>query len=163
MILENKGILSSAQDYSSTEDSENVIQMSATNYVGMTDLWWTVITTTIAATAGTIKVALVAAQEAALDNTVEICSVLLAAITDNRVDRVGGVVAAFNVGKVIKDMLAEDGSSYPYIGMIVTCEGSTTVSFDASLSPTEPQTSHHAQIVDSNVTVPAVASADSGE
>ena len=152
MILASIGKFSVAQDYTSTEDSTNVIQIAAVDWAAMTDLWWVVQTSTIAATAGTIKVALVMSQETTLDTNLEIMSVLIAAITDLRVATVGRYIAAFNLGKQLKQMAETDASDYPYLGMIVTCAGSTSISLDAELSFTEPPTIPHRMTVDSNIT-----------
>jgi hypothetical protein len=64
---------------------------------------------------------------------------------------------------MLKEMLETDGSSYAFIGMKNTLSASTTITINASLSPTEPQTLHHKQVITSPVGVPAISSAGSGE
>ena len=63
---------------------------------------------------------------------------------------------------MLKDMLGTSGSDYPYIGLISTISSGATVSINAALSPTEPQTESDRMITESGVTVPSVASAGSG-
>lgn len=164
MILAQKGKLCVAQAITdANEISEHVIQYDAVDYAAITDLWWVVDTNVIAATAGTLKFALVMATAAGLGTAVEVCSVLIAAITDKRVATVGRHIIAINVGKMLKEMLETDGSSYAFIGMKNTLSASTTITINAALSPTEPPTLHHKMTIVSPVGVPAIASDDSGE
>ena len=163
MILAALGKLSVAQDITGADEiSENVIEIAALDYIGFSDLWWVVDTETVAATAGTLKFELVLAQEAALTNTVQVCCVDIAAITDLRVATIGRHIVALNVGKMMVNMLDTDGSDYEFIGMHNTLAGSTTISINAVLSPTEPPTEPHRMVVTSNVGVPSVASVGSG-
>jgi len=163
MILASLGKLASKQDItSSDEDSTNVIKIAAVDWAAMTDLWWVVQTTTVAATASTFKFALVLAKEAALTNTIEVMSVLIAAITDKRVATVGRFIAAFNIGKQMKQLLETDASDYAYIGGLREVSAGT-ISVNESLSFTEPRTIDHRQVVDSNIDNSIdVASAGSG-
>jgi hypothetical protein len=85
MILAQKGKLSVAQAITDADEiSENVIQYDAVDYAAISDLWWVVDTNVAAATAGTLKFALVMATAANLATSVEVCSVLIAAITDKQ-------------------------------------------------------------------------------
>lgn len=164
MILAQKGKLSVAQAITDADEiSENVIQYDAKDYAAMTDLWWVVETNVKAATAGTLKFALVMATAAGLGTAVEVCSVLIAAITDKRVATAGRRIVAINIGKMLKEMLETDGSDYAFIGMKNTLSVATTITINAALSPTEPPTLHHKMVVTSPVGVPAIASAGSGE
>ena len=164
MILDQKGKLSVAQAITDADEiSENVIQYAAVDYAAMTDLWWVVDTNVVAATAGTLDFALVMSTSAALTTSQEVCSVAVAAITELRVATAGRNIVAVNVGKMLKQMMETDGSDYIYVGMKNTLSTSTTISIDAVLSPTEPQTLHHKMVVESNVSVPAISSAGSGE
>lgn len=164
MILAQKGKLSVAQAITDADEiSENVIQYDAVDYAAITDLWWVVDTNVVAATAGTLKFALVMATAAGLGTAVEVCSVLIAAITDKRVATVGRHIVAINIGKMLKEMLETAGSDYAFIGMKNTLSASTTITINASLSPTEPPTLHHKMTTVSPVGVPAIASAGSGE
>ncbi len=152
MILASLGKLSVAQDITgSDEDSTNVIQIAAVDWGAMTDLWWVVQTTTIAATAGVMKFELVLSQETTLDTNVQVCCVDIAVITDLRVATVGRYIAMLNVGKTMAMMLEADLSDYVYIGQLNTLAGSTTISINSNLSFTEPPTLKHRQIVDSNI------------
>jgi hypothetical protein len=164
MILAQKGKLSVAQAITDADEiSENVIQYAAEDYAAMTDLWWVVDTNIVAATVGTLKFALVMATAAGLGSSVEVCSVLIAAITDKRVAMAGRHIVAINVGKMLKEMLEEDGSDYAFIGMKNDLGTGVTITINASLSPTEPPTIHHRMTIVSPVGVPAIASAGSGE
>lgn len=163
MIIASLGKLSVAQDLTdSDQDSTNVIQLPATDYAALTDVWWVVDTETVQVTDDTIKFALVLAQEDTLDNTVEVCSVLIAGTADKRTATVGRHIVAINVGKMLKEMLETSGSDYPFIGMLNDLATSVTISINAVLSPTEPHTVHHKMATVSNVTTPAIASAGSG-
>lgn len=164
MIIATLGKLSTAQAITDADEiSENVIQLPATDYAALTDVWWVVQTNVAAAIAGTLDFALVLADAVGLDGTnLTVCAVNIAAITDKRVVAAGRFIAAFNVGKVLKQMLETDGSSYPYIGQTNTLSTSTTITINAALSPTEPHTVHHKMATVSNVTTPGIASAGSG-
>lgn len=155
MILEEFGVLATAQDLTGSDEiSENVILMAAIDYTAITDLWWVVDCETAAATAGTIKFELVIATAAALGTAIQICCVDIAAITDVRVATAGRRIAAFNVGNMMVDMLTTAGSDYPYCGMKNTLQGTTTVSINASLSTGKPPTMPNQQVTRSNVGVP---------
>ena len=171
MILASKGKLSVAQVLTGTEISENVIQFAAIDYAAMTDLWWVVDTVIVATTEGAITFRLVMAQAADLVTQtdanyaayVNVASIEILVIADKRVATVGRHIASMNIGKQLKEMLEEDGSVFPYVGMSTTLAGSTTLGINASLSPTEPQTLHHKMVTVSPVGIPAIASAGSGE
>ncbi len=163
MILASLGKLSVAQAITDSDEiSENVIQSAALDYVNFSDLWWVVDTAVVAATAGTLKFALVLATTAALTTSVEVCSVLIAAITDLRVATIGRHIVALNLGKTLTQMLDDDGSTYPFIGIKYTLSASTTITVDAALSPTAPWTEYHKMVTESPVGVPAIGSAGSG-
>ena len=109
MILASLGKLSIAQDITgSDEDSTNVIQLATVDWGAFTDLWWVVMTTTVAATAGTLKFELVLATAANLTTAVQVCCVDIAAITDKRTATIGRFIAAMNIGKQLKQMLEDD-------------------------------------------------------
>lgn len=164
MILATLGKLCVAQAITDADEiSENVIQLPAVDYVGLTDVWWVVDTNVVAATAGTLKFELVMGDAVGLDGTnIQVACVELAAITDKRVATAGRHIVAMNVGKMLKDMLDTDGSAYPFIGMLNTLSTSTTITINAALSPTEPPTESHRMTTVSTVGVPGVASAGSG-
>lgn len=166
MILTAFGTLSAAQVVTNTEDSDNVIQYtpdgSGVAYSAMTDIWWVVSTYTAADVEGTLKFELVMAQESGLSNVLQVCCVDIAVIGDKRVATAGRFIAAINVGKTLKQMIEDTGSDYEFIGMIITLAGSTTITIDAELSPTEPHTIHHKMATESNVTTPVLASVISG-
>ncbi len=151
MILASLGKLSVAQVLTTSEISENVIEIAQVDWAAMTDLWWVVQTTTIASVAGTMKFELVMATAAGLGTAVQVCCVDIAAITDLRVATVGRFIAALNIGKTMAMMLETDMSDYEFIGMKNTCAGSTTIGINANLSFTEPPTLKHRQVVDSNI------------
>jgi hypothetical protein len=158
MILPFLGILSTAQDLTSgSTDSENVIQLPATDYIGITDVWWVVDCETVATGDGsdTFDFILYLSQEATLDTNIEVCSVGFTGYADIRIATAGRHIAALNVGKMLKDMLDTSGSDYPFIGMISTISAGSTVSINAALSNSEPQTEYHSQVNVSNVGTPS--------
>ena len=162
MIIASLGKLSAAQVLTGSEISENVIQLSAIDYVGMTDVWWVIDTVIAATVAGTMKFELVMATSAGLGTAIQVCCIDIAAITDLRTANIGRHIIAINIGKQLKDMLHASGSDYPFIGMKNTCAGSTTISINAALSFTEPPTDDKRMSTVSNVDVPDVASPGSG-
>ncbi len=165
MILATLGKLSVAQDFTGSDEiSENVIQIPASDYIAMADVWWVITVTTIAAGDGsdTIKFELVMATSAGLSSSVQVACVDIVAITDKRVATVNRHVVALNLGKTLVQMLDDDGSTYPFIGGKQTLSSGTTISVDAALSPTEPWTEYHRMVTVSPVGVPAIGSAGSG-
>lgn len=163
MIIATLGKLSVAQDLTDSDQiSENVIQLPATDYAALTDVWWVVEVETVQVTDDTIKFALVLSTSAGLSTAVEVASVLIAGTADKRTATVGRHIVAINVGKMLKEMLETAGSDYPFIGMKNTLATSVTISINAALSPTEPHTIHHKMKTVSDVGVPTIASAGSG-
>jgi hypothetical protein len=162
MIHDRLGVLSKAQAITDADEiSENVVKGTAADFAAMTDVWWVVDTAVAAATAGTLKFALVLATAAGLGTSIEICSVLVAAITEARVATAGKRIIAINVGKTIKDIIGSSGDTYYFLGMKNTLSASTTISINAALSNSEPRSGDATQVVDSNVGIPAKASAGS--
>lgn len=158
MILPKLGILSTAQDLTAgATDSENVILLAATDYAHITDVWWVVDTETIAGgdTSDTYQFQLLLSQEEGLDTNKEVLSRTVTSNADTCLATAGRHIVAVNIGKMLKDMLGTSGSDYPYIGMISTVSTGGTVSINATLSTTEPQTEFQAQIVTSNVSTPS--------
>lgn len=164
MILASLGKLSVGQSLTDADEiSENVIQIDTIDWGAMTDLWWTVQVTTVAATVGTLKFSLVLDTQVGLDGTqVSLMSVDIAAITDLRVATIGRFIAAFNIGKQMAMFLEDDLSDYAFIGMENDLGTGVTISINANLSFTEPITLQHRMAVDSPVTVAGIASAASG-
>lgn len=167
MILDAKGKLCIAQTIASaqTDDSDNVIQYAALDYVAMTDMWW-VVDVNVVATGNSgdeYTFQLVMAKEAGLSNIKEVMSRKVIDFEDPSIATAGRHIIAVNLGKMLKDMLDEDGSDYPFIGMIIDVTDGGEIVIDASLSPTEPHTVHHKMAYTTNVTIPAVASVLSGE
>jgi len=166
MILASKGKLSVAQTITAADEiSENVIQMIAADYAGLTDLWWVVDTNVIATGDGadTFKFALVISTSDALTTNQEVCSVNITGYADLRLATAGRHIAALNVGKMLKEIMETSGDTYYFVGMENTLSDGSTISIDASLSPTEPQTLHHKMVTVSNVALPLAASDDAGE
>lgn len=163
MIIATLGKLCVADDLTATTQiSDNVIQIPATDYAALTDVWLVIDCETVATGSGTYTLDLVMAQEAALTNVIVVVRIYLADETDKRITTVGRHIAAINIGKMLKEMLETDGSSYPFIGLKMTLSSNATVGINAALSPTEPHTIHHRMQTISNVPVPAISSAGSG-
>ncbi len=163
MILATLGKLSVSQALTDTDPvSDNIIQIPASDYIAMADAWWVVTTIVAAATAGTIKIALLMATAANLSSNVQVACVDIAAITDKRVATKNRHIVALNLGKTLVQMLDDDGSTYPFIGIKYTLSTSVTITVDAALSPTEPWTEYHKMVTESPIGVPGIASAGSG-
>ena len=164
MILASLGKLSVSQALTAADEiSENVIQLAAADWTHWTDVWWVVQTAVVMATAGTYKLALVLDTQVGLDGSqIEVCSVLVAAITEKRVATVGRNIVALNVGKMLKDIQEDSGDTYKFLGMENTISASTTISVNASLSPTEPPTIPHKMVTVSPAEAASIASAGSG-
>jgi len=147
-------------------DSTNVIQVAALDFAHPTDLWWVVDTHTAAGggTSSTYQFQLILSQESTLDTNIQILSRTVTGAASACIATAGKHIIACNVGKMIKDLMGEAGSDYAYIGMIITLadgNGTATLKVNGALSNSEPQTEYAAQVVDSNVSVPAAASAGS--
>lgn len=164
MVRPCLGTLSTAQALTAgTTVGEFVIQGPALDYAAITDVWLTIDTVVAASGSGTLQFDLVLGDAEGLDSTnVVAVRIYCAAVTDKRVATAGRHITAINVGKVLKQMLDTDGSSYPYVGLVSTLGGTAAITINASLSATEPQSEMHRMTTESNVTVPAVASAGSG-
>lgn len=163
MILATLGKLSVAQALTDADPvSDNIIQIPASDYIAFADAWLVVTTIVVAATAGTIKIELRMATSTALTSYVQVVALDIAAITDKRVATVNRHIMALNLGKVLTQMLDDDGSTYPFVGIKYTLSAATTITVDAAISPTEPWTEYHRMVTESPVGVPAVASAGSG-
>lgn len=165
MILDRMGRLSEAQDLTSgqTLDSTNVIQLSTNDYANITDAWFVVDTETVATGDGsdTYACQLVAATEAALDTCIQLVSRTITGYASLELATAGKRFMCVNVGKMIKDVLGTSGSDYYILGAITAVSSGATWSVNISLSPTEPPTDSHSQVVTSNVGVPARCSAGS--
>ncbi len=163
MITASLGKLCVAQSLTAGSDiSDNVIQLAAVDYAAITDAWLVIDTNVVAGGSGSLKFALVLATAAGLGTSVEVVSTLLSAITDIRSATAGRHIININIGKMLKEMLDTSGSDYPFIGLKTTLGGSATISIDAVLSPTEPQSETHRQVTTSNVGIPGIGSAGSG-
>ena len=157
MILEDLGILSTAQDLTvGSADSENVILMPALDYTALADAWWVVDCETVATGDGsdTFGFVLYLSQESTLDTNIEVLSVNFTGYADTRIATAGRHIAAFNIGKQLVQMLGTSGSDYPYLGMISTISAGSTVSINAAISPSEPRTEDNMQVTRSNIGVP---------
>lgn len=163
MILASLGKLAAAQALTAgTTDSTNVIQMAAADWAGITDVWLVIDTVVAAGGSGALTFDLVLSTEEALTTTVSVIRVHCASEADLRVATAGRHICAVNVGKMLKEIMETTGDTYYFVGLISTLSGSATITLDAALSPSEPQTLHHKMVTESGVTVPAIASAGSG-
>lgn len=164
MILDKLGVLSRAQSISATAaDTTNVIQLSAVDYANLTDVWLVVDTAVVATgdAADTYTFQLVASQESTLDTNIEILSRTITGYASAELATAGNRFLSVNVGKMIKDVLGASGSDYVYIGGITTVSAGGAWSINASISPFEPPTDSHRQVVTSNVGIPTRVSAGS--
>ena len=167
MIIPSLGKMCVGQTIASaqTDDSDNVIQIAAVDYAAMTDVWWNVITNTVATgdASDTYKFQLVLATAANLTTNIEVLSKTVTDFESKVLVTAGRNIVAVNLGKTLKEMLEDDGSTYPFIGMIITISSGAQIVIDAQLGFTEPHTIPHRMQVVSNIDNSiAVASAGSG-
>ena len=167
MILASLGKLCVAQTIASaqTDDSDNVIQIAAVDYAGLTDVWWNVTTNTVATgdASDTYKFQLVLATAANLTTFKEVLSKTVTDFEAKSLVTAGRNIIAVNLGKSLKEMLEDDGSTYPFIGMIITISSGAEIVIDAGLAFVEPRTIKHRMQVVSNIDNSIdVASAGSG-
>lgn len=155
MLLAKLGILSTAQDLTAgTTDSENVIDLSAVDYAGLSDVWLHVETETVATGDGsdTYEFKLVLATEATLDTIKEVCKVVITGVTDSRIATAGKRILSVNLGKMLAQLAS---STYRYLGLMSVISDGATVSINAAISNSEPRSDDHRQVVDSNVGLPS--------
>ena len=165
MILAKPGVLGKALvcPSATSTDSTNVIQMAATDWAAYTDLWWVVDTVAIATGDGsdTYQFQLLLSAEATLDTNVEVLSRTVTGYQAWSLGTAGNHIICCNIGKMLNEVIGTGLSDKPYVGVIAIVSSGGAVTVDISLSPHEPPTTPHAQIVDSNVGIPAMASAGS--
>jgi len=155
MIKPEIGDLSVAQALTAgSTDSTNVIDLQALNYAGLTDLWAVVDTAVIATGDGsdTFQFQWVVSAEATLDTNKELVSVTVTGYADSRLATAGKHIMALNIGKMFRDIAT---STYRYLGVINVISDGATISVNTMLSNSEPPSLYHAQVVDSNVTLPS--------
>ena len=139
-------------------DSTNVILLTALANVGFGDVWWSVITETLAVgeAADTYVFDLVVATEEALNTYRKVCTVSITSYADPRLAGVNRNIANFNVGQQL-GLVAD--ASYKYLGMIstLTDSGGTApqVSVNADMLVSKPRTRDGLQVVESNVQLPS--------
>lgn len=154
MLLEELGILSEGQDLTvGAADSTNVIDLSAIDYVGMTDVWLAIETEIIATGDGsdTYEFSLVVSQETTLDTNLEVLGLKITDFADVRISEAGRPIMAVNISKQLIGLADED---YRYLGLIMTISSGATLSVNAAMSPSAPSTPFNIQVVRSNVGVP---------
>ena len=158
MILPHLGKLCTAQDLTpTTQDSENVIQISAIDWSAYTDLWLIIDTETIATGDGSdvFDFSLVVSQESTLDTNLEVAALRITGIADTRLATAGNRIFEVNIGQSIKYL---NNDTYDYIGLILGVTAGATLSVNATFSTGKPLSIPHAQTVVSNVGVPDLAS-----
>ena len=172
MILDKLGILSKAQDLTSgsTTASTNQIKMTARDWAAITDAFLSIVTETIATGDGsdTYTFELRVATSTALTTYSQALSVLVTGSTSRRIAGTHRPIINVNVTKQLKSACQEliDAQSladtaFIYVGVYSTISSGATVSINAALTPVEPPTEDHRQVVDSNVGIPAHCSAGS--
>lgn len=171
MILDKLGILSRAQDLTDgSTASTNQIKMSARDWSQITDAWLAIDTETVAGgdSSDTFKFELRVATSTALTTFKQVCCIEITSNADRRLATAGTPISGINVAKSLKaacqaliDAQSLADTAYIYAGIYTTISSVGTVSLNAALSPTEPPTEDHRQVVDSNVGIPAHCSATS--
>lgn len=156
MILEEFGVLSTAQDLTSasTTDSENVILLSAIADVGFGDLWLSVETETIATGDGsdTYLFQLVLSEESTLDTNIQIVSRTVTGFASEELANVNRAILSVNIGQMIGEL--KEAVTDLYLGLISTISAGATISINAALSPSKPRTKDNTQVIRSNISVP---------
>ncbi len=171
MILDKLGVLSTAQDLTNgSTASENQIKMSARDWSQITDAWLAVDCETAAGgdTGDTFKFELRVATSTALTTHKQVCCVDITSNADRRLATAGKPIAGMNIGKSLKsacqaliDAQSLVDTDFIYAGLYTTISAVGTISINAALSPHEPPTEDHRQVVDSNVGIPDKCSAAS--
>ena len=171
MILDKLGVLSRAQDLTAgSAASTNQIKKTAKEWAAITDAWLALDVETIATGDGsdTYKFELRVATSTALTTYLQAFCVDITGYQDHRLEVAGRPILPVNIGKLLKSVckgLRDDNSltdtDFIYVGLYSTISAGATVSVNAALSPTEPPTEDHKQVVDSNVGIPARCSAGS--
>ena len=180
MILPTLGKLSVAQALTAgAVASTNQIKEAAIIGLGATDIWLSIEVSTVAAASGsssTYTFSLRIATTTALTTYKEVCSVLVGTgadgATDERLLTAGKRIAAFNIGKMLPQLIREfkaeqslADTAFVYIGIMNTLangNGTAQLSVNSALSITEPPTESERMITESNTGVPTIASAGSG-
>jgi hypothetical protein len=161
MIIPKLGNLSKAQDLTpTTEDSTDVIQMAAIDFAGYTDVWLVIDTETIATGDGSdvFDFSLVVSQESTLDTNLEVVALRITGYADARLATANNRILEVNIGTMLARLQDED---YDFLGLIYGVTTGGTLSVNASIMTGKPRTISHAQVVVSNVGIPAPASAGS--
>lgn len=157
MILEEFGVLSTAQDLTSdtTTDSENVILLPAIKDVGFGDLWLSVETETIATgdASDTFQFQLVLSEEAALDTNIQVISRTITGFASEELANPGRAILSINIGQMIGEL--KESATDLYLGLISTISAGATISINAALSPSKPRTKDDTQVIRSNVGLPS--------
>ena len=171
MILEKLGILSKAQDLiAGSTASTNQIKMTARDWAAITDVFLSVLVETVATGDGsdTYQFELRVATSTALTTYSQVLSVTVTGYTSRRIAGTHRPIINVNVTKQLKSVCQEliDAQSladtdYIYAGLYSTISSGATISINAALSPHEPPTEDHRQVVESNVGIPAHCSAGS--
>jgi len=172
MIMDKLGVLSTAQDLTSnsTTASENQIKMTARDWAQITDAWLAIDCETIATgdSSDTFKFELRVAISTALTTYKQVCSIDITDFEDTRLATANNPIAGINIAKALKSAckaLIEKNSladtDFIYAGLYSTISLGATVSINAALTPHEPPTEDHRQVVDSNVGIPDKCSAAS--
>jgi len=161
MILPKLGKLSVAQALTpTTQDSTNVILMSAIPFAAWADVWLTIDTNVIATGDGSdvFDFSLVVSQEDTLDTNLEVVAQRITGIADSRLATAGNRIMEVNLGSMLTRLMDAD---YDYLGLVLGVTGGATLSIDAVIQSSRPQTIPRKQPVVSNVGVPTHVSAGS--
>lgn len=157
MILEEFGVLSTAQDLTSdtTTDSENVILLSAIKDVGFGDLCLSIETETIATGDGsdTFQFQLVLSEESTLDTNIQVVSRTITGFASEEIANVNRAILSVNIGQMIGEL--KEAATDLYLGLISTISAGATISINAALSPSKPRTKDNVQVIRSNVGLPS--------
>ena len=157
MLLEELGVLSTAQDLTSasTTDSENVIDLGAFVDLGFTDMWLIVETETIATGDGsdTFQFQLVISEETTLDTNIQVVSRTVTGFASADLANVNRTILAVEVGQLIGEL--QEATTDRYLGLISTISDGATISINAAISPSKPRTKDNTQVTRSNIGLPS--------
>ena len=161
MILEELGVLDTAHALTEGEDavSENVIDIGAAGISGPCENGqiWLEIETVVKAGGSTGSITFDLRIATAIDMTtgaISIMSVVVPAITDERVDAVGKKIVRCTVPMEAVSVARQLGSTYTYLGLYVTQSAASMITYNATLSTSKPETDKNVQVTRSNVSVP---------
>jgi len=159
MILETLGRLADQQALTANQDavSENVIDIGASGLSDPNNMGdvWLVITCDVAAggSTGVITFDLrVGPNTDMTTDDVSVMSIVIPSITDHRVATAGEYIFRGTLPYEVWSLANHGGATFTYMGLYVTQDAASTITYSAAISPSQPPTDFATQVTRSNVT-----------